>query len=295
MAKAYRKGEILLALFKLLEGAPDGMKPKEIIAKLTSKLELTEHEKGEYESGGRRFDKIVRFASIDAVKVGWLIKNNGEWMITPAGLEAMKKFPTPELMQKNEIKLYNEWRKTHNPEGGTEEKIEDGEEASDGNSVTFEEAEEQAQESIDLFLHKMDPFEFQKLVAELLNAMGYHVIWISTPGKDGGIDILAYTDPLGIQGPRIKVQVKQQQNAVSEPELKSFMSNIAQNDSGIYFCTGGFSSSAHNYARNQESKRIILVDSKMLVRLWIANMKKLSDQAWQRLPMTPIYFLTPGS
>ena len=108
--------------------------------------------------------------------------------------------------------------------------------------------------------------------------------------KDGGVDILAYTDPLGTQGPRIKVQVKQQQKAVTEPDLKSFMANIGQHDSGIFFCTGGFTKDAEAYARSQES---MLVDSAKLVQLWTDNIPRLSDQAWQRLPLTPIYFLTP--
>jgi predicted Mrr-cat superfamily restriction endonuclease len=38
--------------------------------------------------------------------------------------------------------------------------------------------------------------------------MGYHTPFISPKGKDGGIDIIAYQDPLGLKTPRIKVQVK---------------------------------------------------------------------------------------
>ncbi len=36
--------------------------------------------------------------------------------------------------------------------------------------------------------------------------MGYHTPFISPKGKDGGIDIIAYQDALGINKPRIKVQ-----------------------------------------------------------------------------------------
>ena len=38
--------------------------------------------------------------------------------------------------------------------------------------------------------------------------MNYHTSFITAKGKDGGIDIIAYQDPLGIQKPRIKVQVE---------------------------------------------------------------------------------------
>jgi restriction system protein len=33
--------------------------------------------------------------------------------------------------------------------------------------------------------------------------MGYYVDWVSLPGPDRGIDIIAYTDPIGVKGPRL--------------------------------------------------------------------------------------------
>ncbi len=38
--------------------------------------------------------------------------------------------------------------------------------------------------------------------------MGYYVECISPPAADGGFDVIAHADALGIKGPRIKVQVK---------------------------------------------------------------------------------------
>lgn len=54
----------------------------------------------------------------------------------------------------------------------------------------------------------MAPYEFQNLVAALLEAMGYHVHWVAPPGPDKGVDIIAGADQLSIEDPRIKVQVK---------------------------------------------------------------------------------------
>lgn len=67
-------------------------------------------------------------------------------------------------------------------------------------SITFEQAEEQAWSEIEQYLRAMNPYDLQELVASLLRAMGYHVSWIAPPGKDGGIDILAWSDPLGTDG-----------------------------------------------------------------------------------------------
>nr|WP_289812093.1 hypothetical protein [Xanthomonas arboricola] len=38
---------------------------------------LTEYEAGDYETGGRRFEKIVRFSTVAPVKAGWLVKDKG--------------------------------------------------------------------------------------------------------------------------------------------------------------------------------------------------------------------------
>lgn len=292
-----RLGELIQALFRILEKYPGGMKARDALAALAATVTLTEYEAGSYESG-RRFEKIVRFATVDTVRAGWLIKNDGIWTLTGEGAKALKLYKDPLEFHKKAAQIYQCWLKDHKKsKTGLDSPIaeeSDLEDESDKSvSVSYEEAKEQAQEKIDTFLHAMDAYAFQGLVAELLKAIGYHVTWIAPPGKDGCVDILAYTDPLGTQGPRIKVQVKQQQKAVTEPDLKSFMANIGQHDSGIFFCTGGFTKDAEAYARSQESKRIMLVDSAKLVQLWTDNIPRLSDQAWQRLPLTPIYFLTP--
>ena len=292
-----RLGELIQALFRILEKYPGGMKARDALAALAATVTLTEYEAGSYESG-RRFEKIVRFATVDTVRAGWLIKNDGIWTLTGEGAKALKLYKDPLEFHKKAAQIYQCWLKDHKKsKTGLDSPIaeeSDREDESDKSvSVSYEEAKEQAQEKIDTFLHAMDAYAFQRLVAELLKAIGYHVTWIAPPGKDGGVDILAYTDPLGTQGPRIKVQVKQQQKAVTEPDLKSFMANIGQHDSGIFFCTGGFTKDVEAYARSQESTRIMLVDSAKLVQLWTDNIPRLSDQAWQRLPLTPIYFLTP--
>ena len=274
------------------------LKARDALNALANSVTLTEYESGAYESG-RRFEKIVRFATVDTVRAGWMVKDAGIWTLTEEGLKALKSFPDPLDFYREAARLYRQWHKSHKGAKSSttpvslNEEIEIEDESEKSGSVSYEEAREQAQSAIDGYLHAMSGYDFQKLVAELLQAMGYHVTWIASPGKDGGVDIIAYTDPLGTQGPRIKVQVKQQQKAVSEPELKSFMANIGQHDSGLYVCTGGFTKDAAIFARSQESKRVMLIDTDKLVDLWIEFIPKLSDQAWQRLPLTPIYFLTP--
>lgn len=139
----------------------------------------------------------------------------------------------------------------------------------------------------------MNPYEFQELVADLLRVMGYHVSWVSPPGKDRGVDIIAHTDPLGTSTPRIKVQVKRREQSVTVEGLRSFLSVLGSDDVGIFVSTGGFTSDAMEEARIQERRRVTLLDLQNIFDLWIEHYDKLGQDARQRLPLKPIYFLAP--
>src|SRR5262249_9791330 len=128
-----------------------------------------------------------------------------------------------------------------------------------------------------------------------LRAMGYHVAWVSPPGKDGGLDIIAYTDPLGAKPPRIKVQVKRVADKVARTHLQQFLSIVTEHDVGLFVSTGGFTRDAEEFARSQERRQITLIDLERLVDLWTQHSSGLNDRARRRLPLTPIYFLTPES
>jgi restriction system protein len=72
-----RTGELLRKLFEILRAAPEGLPARVALESLADGIQLTEYEAGMYDSGSRRFDKIVRFATVDCVKAGWLVKNKG--------------------------------------------------------------------------------------------------------------------------------------------------------------------------------------------------------------------------
>jgi restriction system protein len=299
MAEITRKrtGELLRKLFKILLASPEGMKGGVALKALAETVTMSDYEAGYYDSGGQRFEKIVRFATVDCTKAGWLEKAKGVWSVTETGKAALATYKDDEQFYKEAVKLYRLW-KAQAASASTAEVVDDAslgaiDDEDQTVSVSFEQAEEQAWTEIESELATMDPFAFQDLVADLLRGMDYHVTWRSPPGKDGGIDIIAFTDPLGTQSPRIKVQVKRWKSKVDSDGLKSFVALISPNDVGIYVALGGFTKDAEDYARQQESRRVTLIDAAMLVDLWIEHYAKLSDVARQRLPLAPIYFLAP--
>ncbi len=288
-----RTGEHLRKLFEIILRNSGVMSGREALAALVTQVELTPYESGDYATGGRRFEKILRFATVDTVKAGWMVKNKGLWSITEEGRQALVRHTDPETFYKEAVRLYAAWRSNQPTSEPTTSDEAADETSGKAASITYEEAEEQAWAEIDTYLRGMNPYEFQELVASLLRGMGYHVAWIAPPGRDGGTDILAWSDPLGTRPPRIKVQVKRQQQAVAVDGLRSFMAVLGDDDVGLFVSTGGFTRDARDEARTQEKRRVTLLDMEALVELWIEHYDKLDEQGRRRLPLQPIWFLAP--
>ena len=290
-----RTGVLIRKLFQILLVQPDGLKASAALAALADAIEMTEYEAGDYDSGGRRFEKIVRFATVDCVKAGWLLKEKGIWSVTEEGAQAYKAIPNPEQFYRKAVELYWKWKHAQPAEGadGADDGHEDISDVIEKSaSITLEKAEESAWGEIEAYLAAMNAYDFQKLVGNLLNAMGYYVGWIAPPGKDGGVDLIAFTDPLGTKVPRIKVQVKRNSNSskIDVVGLRSFIAVLGDEDVGLYVALSGFTKDAEWEAR-QAQRRVTLIDATRLVELWTEHHAKLDDVARQRLPLRPVWFL----
>lgn len=292
MAEITRKrvGELQRGVFKILLNHSEGLPAKELLEQLEKTVPPTDFERSDYPNrpGVRRFEKIVRFATIAPVKAGWLIKSKGRWTLTDEGREAYQKFQDPEKFVREGGRLYKQWAENR-PDAVAE--VGEDEPATTG---TFEEAEEAAWAEIAQHLKEMNPYDFQKLVAALLTAMGYHVSWVAPPGPDKGIDILAHTDPLGTSVPRIKVQVKRRDGTIAVDGLRSFMAVLGDQDVGIFVSAGGFTRDAESEARIQEKRKVTLIDLEKLFDLWVQHYDKIAESDKRLLPLKPVYYLAPS-
>lgn len=284
-----RTGQFMRRLFELLLQRPEGMQANEALHQLESEFTLSEYEAGEYASGGRRFDKIVRFATVDTVKAGWLVKEKGTWTVTAEGIAALQKHQDPAEFYGQAVLLYRQWK--HAQSTAAADALDDAI-VENAAGLTLEQAEEQAWSEISLHLAGMPPYEFQELVACLLRAMGYHVGWVAPPGKDGGVDIIAFNDPLGTRPPRIKVQVKRNANSprIDVMGVRSFMAVLGEGDVGLFVALSGFTRDADLEAR-QSHRRVTLIGGNALVELWTKHYQQLDDEARRRLPLKPVWFL----
>lgn len=282
-----RTGELVRGVFKVLLPESEGLPAKEVLERVQKVVPPTEFENSTYPNrpNVRRYEKIIRFSTITSVKAGWLLKNKGLWTLTEEGKKAFDRYRDPELFVREARTLYKKWK--------DEQPDEDKEDGGDP-VTTLEEAEEAAWTEIEEYLMEMNPFDFQDLFAGLLRGMGYHVSWVSPPGPDKGVDVIAYSDPLGIKGPRIKAQVKRRSDKINVEGIRSFMAQLAEGDVGLFMATGGFTKDAEDEARRQEKRKIMLLDLKRLFDLWVEHYTKVPETQRRLLPLRAIYYLAPS-
>ena len=161
------------------------------------------------------------------------------------------------------------------------------------------EIEEWADGELKKFIQgRVNPYDFQDLVAALLRAMGYFITYLADrPGGDGGVDIVAHEDPLGKSGVRLKVQVKRYRENVkpTSKDVRELQGLLKTNtDIGVFVCASDFPRGCHDEV-NKESKRLRLIDGNEFIRLWIEFYSKMPEEDRKRLPLYMVHFLDEES
>lgn len=255
-------------------------------------IELSAWEKVVLENTGNiRWQSIMHFTSVDFVRAGFLIKKKGSWTITPEGEEALKL--GDEKLRDEASKRYKAWYNgkkkpiDEKPETRNEEEDDHVKE----NLIELETLEERAANGIREFLKSKNPYEYQDLVASLLKAMGYYIQSVAPRGKDGGIDIVAYTDPLGAKIPRIKVQVKHKpETAIPASDVRALLGILKAGDIALFVTSGTYSADAKQ-AASGSNNFIRLIDGDEFIQMWQDYYDKMSDEDKNMLPLKRISFL----
>ena len=279
----------LYAVMKEMSRRGGSMPAKELYPFVNENVELTDWEK---EPAGKmqyiRWTNSFQFYSIDYQKAGFIVKKSGNWYLTPDGEAALKK--TPEAVMNIANDAYHAWKKARDIEDNPDEEPTDNTAESD-NSMKLEQLESDAREGIKAFIASKDPYEFQDMVAALLRAMDYHTPFIAPKGKDGGIDIIAYLDPLGAKTPRIKVQVKHKpETSIGASEVRALSGVLKAGDIALFVTSGTYSADARNAASGND-KFIRLIDGNDFIEMWQEYYDKMSDDDKNMLPLKRISFL----
>lgn len=159
----------------------------------------------------------------------------------------------------------------------------------DDDRILMEEVAGKANEFIEDRIANLDWEQMQELVAEILTAMGYRAR-VSPKGPDRGVDIFASPDGLGLQEPRIFVEVKHRPgNQMGSNEVRAFLGGRQPGDRCLYVSTGGFSKEAR-YEADRSSIPITLITLSRLRELLVENYDSLSPGGTTLVPLERLYW-----
>ena len=135
--------------------------------------------------------------------------------------------------------------------------------------------------------------DFTQLVAAILRAQGYRTR-VSPPGADQGVDIVAGSGPLGLESPRIVVQVKSGDVTVDQPTLQGLIGSVqdTQADHGLIVSWNGYTKAVRRRV-NDLYFRVRLWGREELTDNLLATYGELPEEITAELPLRRTWTLVP--
>ncbi|HEY8502259.1 MAG TPA: restriction endonuclease [Solirubrobacterales bacterium] len=128
--------------------------------------------------------------------------------------------------------------------------------------------------------------EFAKFCGWLFEALGYSAR-VSPPGADGGVDIVATRDPLGVERPLLKVQCKSGSGPIGSSEVQALNGTLADAELGVFIAVGGYTNPARHAAAGMPKMR--LIGPEELLELILTHYPQLPDEAKQAIPLRRVW------
>jgi len=149
----------------------------------------------------------------------------------------------------------------------------------------------QAEETTEDFIVRrimaqLDGYQFEALVAHIMECMGY-TARVTQKSGDGGVDVIAHLDALGFQPPIVKIQCKRKTSQHGIAEVNQLLGTLGEGEFGLFVTLGSFSRAANELERNRSKLR--LIDGEAFVDMILENYSKLSPRYRAIVPLKQIY------
>lgn len=121
-------------------------------------------------------------------------------------------------------------------------------------------------------LLSMNPYRFEHLISQLLEAMGYEDVEVTKASGDKGVDVVGRVQ-VGITTVTEVVQVKRMQNTVTRPLIDQLRGALPYHKAirGTLITTGKFAKNCTEAALFPGAAPITLIDGERLLELLISN------------------------
>jgi restriction system protein len=282
-------GEFLLPCLRLLAG--EARNTRDCLPALKSEFRLTDDEMAEVLKSGTRtrvFDR-ADWAVFHLFKAGlverpergvyrtsaegraWLVANK------PLDLRIIKAIPAHQsAMSAADV--------AQNAEPGLPQSTLPGV-SDDADAETPEEVMQRAHRQLEAALEEnllrqlydMHPVRFERLILDLLKAMGYGAGYfgkheMTKASGDGGIDGIIHEDALGLDAVYIQAKRYQAETKVGRPAIQQFIGSLTGEGAtkGVFVTTSDFSADARGYLAKVQH-RVVLIGGTELARLMIRH------------------------
>lgn len=256
---------------------------RDVYAALAAEFQLTESEMAELLPSGRQptYMNRIGWAKTYLLKAGALESQQRGWVqVTERGLELLRTQPEINTRTLTAFAEFQAFQASGTVEASTQAAPLLDSVASPETHLSPEEQLAALYAELNMSLtaellsqvQELTPAQFERLVVEILLAMGYGGS-MRDAGQalgrsgDNGIDGLIKQDPLGLD--RIYLQAKKWQNPVHSPEIRTFAGSLTYHKApkGVFLTTSTFSDGARTTA--QQIGNIILIDGPQLAQLMI--------------------------
>ena len=252
-----------------------------VVEKLAKEFSLTEEEIEELLPSGRYpvFRNRVGWARTYMVKAKLIEASaRAQLKITSRGLSVIKE-KIPSISSKY-LEKFVEFKKFKSKSSSIGQGVIDSEEKNlpetpqERIEVAIQEMKQALVQEVLEQIRKCSPKFFERLVVDVLVAMGYggnfkDAARVVGQSHDGGIDGVIKEDRLGLDS--IYVQAKRWEKPVSSDEIQRFIGALdtVRGKKGVFITTGKFSKPARDMVNSTGDKKIVLIDGEELSELMI--------------------------
>lgn len=113
-------------------------------------------------------------------------------------------------------------------------------------------------------LLSINPYDFEELMASLVQHTGFNNVEVTKKSGDGGVDIKANLEHHFSPGIAFHFQVKRWRHSVGRPDVANLRGSIGYNNFGVMISTSHFTKSAITEASADEKKPINLIGIDLL-------------------------------
>ncbi len=151
--------------------------------------------------------------------------------------------------------------------------------------------EQKVRKGLKEILLAMDPYAFEHLVKQLLEAMDYQNVEVTSPSGDGGVDVVADIE-LGITSVREVVQAKRHKRTIQRKDLDALRGSLYRFNAvrGTIITTSRFSKGTKEAAFANGTAPITLIDGEKLADLLIEHGIGVQTKTVKLLELDPDAF-----